>query len=216
MFFGGFSMLSSTISTAAVWAIISCFNLVLMKSIKVFSYWLHLSPCEIRASCSGIGTWSATIFFSPSTNHRHPGCSRVLQWRDVRHLKDFPKIIWSHLLCLLWNSFLFVLIYICLSFSLVSFDSNHVHLVGTNGQNQPGQQGQHIYTEYQNLGPNVGLPSPYGGPKEGQRPTLREPLIYIPVAGADGNRVPLIKVCNIWIWPDTMLLLGFFWLRIYL
>ncbi|XP_005801284.1 fibronectin-like [Xiphophorus maculatus] len=76
------------------------------------------------------------------------------------------------------------------------FDSNYVHLAGTSGQNQPGQQGQHIYTEYQNLGPNVGLPSPYGGPKEGQRPTLREPLIYIPVAGPDGNRVPLVKVSD--------------------
>uniref|UniRef100_A0A3B5Q3L2 Fibronectin n=1 Tax=Xiphophorus maculatus TaxID=8083 RepID=A0A3B5Q3L2_XIPMA len=77
-----------------------------------------------------------------------------------------------------------------------NFDSNYVHLAGTSGQNQPGQQGQHIYTEYQNLGPNVGLPSPYGGPKEGQRPTLREPLIYIPVAGPDGNRVPLVKVSD--------------------
>ncbi|MEQ2206892.1 hypothetical protein XENOCAPTIV_004258, partial [Xenoophorus captivus] len=83
------------------------------------------------------------------------------------------------------------------SFNDKIFDSNHVHLAGTSGQNQLGQQGQHIYTEYQNLGPNVGLPSPYGGPKEGQRPTLREPLIYIPVAGPDGNRVPLVKVCNI-------------------
>uniref|UniRef100_A0A3Q2Q8R3 Fibronectin n=1 Tax=Fundulus heteroclitus TaxID=8078 RepID=A0A3Q2Q8R3_FUNHE len=75
-----------------------------------------------------------------------------------------------------------------------NFDSNHVHLAGTSGQSQPGQHGQHIYTEYQNLGPNVGLPSPYGGPREGQRPTLKEPLIYIPVAGPDGNRVPLVKV----------------------
>uniref|UniRef100_A0A3Q2DVJ7 Fibronectin n=1 Tax=Cyprinodon variegatus TaxID=28743 RepID=A0A3Q2DVJ7_CYPVA len=73
-----------------------------------------------------------------------------------------------------------------------NFDSNTVHLAGTSGQTQPDQHGQHIYTEYQNLGPNVGLPSPYGGPKEGQRPTLREPLIYIPVAGPDGNRVPLV------------------------
>lgn len=75
-----------------------------------------------------------------------------------------------------------------------SFNTNHVHLAGTSGQNQPGQQGQHIYTEYQNLGPNNGLNGPYGGPKEGQRPTLREPLVYIPVAGPDGNRVPLVKV----------------------
>ncbi|XP_035532161.1 fibronectin 1a [Morone saxatilis] len=76
------------------------------------------------------------------------------------------------------------------------FDSNHVHLAGTSGQSQPGQQGQHIYTEYQNLGPNNGLHGPFSGPKEGQRPTLREPLVYIPVAGPDGNRVPLVKVSD--------------------
>ncbi|XP_041857685.1 fibronectin 1a [Melanotaenia boesemani] len=76
------------------------------------------------------------------------------------------------------------------------FDSNHVHLAGTSGQNHPGQQGQHIYTEYQNLGPNNGFHGPYSGPKEGQRPTLREPLVYIPVAGPDGNRVPLVKVSD--------------------
>ncbi|XP_070693651.1 fibronectin 1a [Pempheris klunzingeri] len=76
------------------------------------------------------------------------------------------------------------------------FDSNHVHLAGTSGLSHPGQQGQHIYTEYQNLGPNNGLHGPYGGPKEGQRPTLREPLVYIPVAGPDGNRVPLVRVSD--------------------
>ncbi|XP_045910268.1 fibronectin-like [Micropterus dolomieu] len=76
------------------------------------------------------------------------------------------------------------------------FDSNHVHLSGTSGQNQPGQQGQHIYTEYQSLGPNNGLHGPYGGLKEGQRPTLREPLVYIPVAGPDGNRIPLVRVSD--------------------
>ncbi|KAG7502057.1 fibronectin-like [Solea senegalensis] len=80
------------------------------------------------------------------------------------------------------------------SFNDKIFNSNHVHLAGTSGQSQPGQQGQHIYTEYQNLGPNHGLHGPFGGPKEGQRPTLREPLVYIPVAGPDGNRVPLVKV----------------------
>ncbi|KAM8856809.1 fibronectin 1a isoform 4-T4 [Synchiropus picturatus] len=74
------------------------------------------------------------------------------------------------------------------------FDSNQVHLAGTGGQSGPGQQGQHIYTEYQSLGPNNGL---FGGPKEGQRPTLKEPLVYIPVAGPDGNRVPLVKVSDI-------------------
>uniref|UniRef100_A0A3Q3QYJ5 Fibronectin n=1 Tax=Monopterus albus TaxID=43700 RepID=A0A3Q3QYJ5_MONAL len=80
------------------------------------------------------------------------------------------------------------------SFNDKIFTPNHVHLAGTSGQNQPGQQGQHIYTEYQSLGPNNGLHGPYEGPKEGQRPTLREPLIYIPVADPDGNRVPLVKV----------------------
>ncbi|XP_037344660.2 fibronectin 1a [Pungitius pungitius] len=82
------------------------------------------------------------------------------------------------------------------SFNDQIFDTNHVHLAGTSGQNQPGQQGQHIYTEYQNLGPNNGLHGPFSGPREGQRPTLREPLIYIPVAGPDGNRVPLVKVSD--------------------
>uniref|UniRef100_A0AAQ5YX72 Fibronectin n=1 Tax=Amphiprion ocellaris TaxID=80972 RepID=A0AAQ5YX72_AMPOC len=76
------------------------------------------------------------------------------------------------------------------------FDSNHVHLTGTSGQSQPGQQGQHIYTEYQNLGPNNGFHGPYSGPKEGQRPTLKEPLVYIPVPGPDGNRIPLVKVSD--------------------
>ncbi|XP_036965183.1 fibronectin 1a [Acanthopagrus latus] len=82
------------------------------------------------------------------------------------------------------------------SFNDQIFDTNHVHLAGTSGQNQPGQHGQHIYTEYQNLGPNNGLHVPYGGPKEGQRPTLREPLVYIPAAGPDGNRIPLVKVSD--------------------
>ncbi|KAM6934850.1 fibronectin 1a [Xenentodon cancila] len=82
------------------------------------------------------------------------------------------------------------------SFNDKIFNSNHVHLAGTSGQSQPGQQGQHIYTEYQSLGPNNGLRGPYNGPKEGQRPTLREPLVYIPVAGPDGNRVPLVKVSD--------------------
>lgn len=77
----------------------------------------------------------------------------------------------------------------------ISFDLNHVHLAGTSGQSQPGQQGQHIYTEYQSLGPNNGFNGLFnGGPKEGQRPTFREPLVYIPVPGPDGNRVPLVKV----------------------
>lgn len=81
-----------------------------------------------------------------------------------------------------------------LFFLICSFDSNHVHLAGTSGQNQPGQHGQYIYTEYQNLGPNNGLHGSHSGPKEGQRPTLKEPLVFIPIAGPDGNRVPLVKV----------------------
>ncbi|XP_054643486.1 fibronectin 1a [Dunckerocampus dactyliophorus] len=80
------------------------------------------------------------------------------------------------------------------SFNDKIFDSNQVHLAGTSGQNRLGQQGQHIYTEYQSLGPNNGLHGPHGGLKEGQRPILREPLVYIPVPGPDGNRVPLVKV----------------------
>lgn len=80
------------------------------------------------------------------------------------------------------------------------FDTNHVHLAGTGGQNRLGQQGQHIYTEYQNLGPNNGLHGPFSGPNEGQRPTLREPLVYVPAAGPDGNRVPLVKVCTACLW----------------
>lgn len=67
-------------------------------------------------------------------------------------------------------------------------------MAGTSGQIRPGQQGQHIYTEYQSLGPNNGLNGHNNGPNEGQRPTLREPLVYIPVPGPDGNRVPLVKV----------------------
>lgn len=95
-----------------------------------------------------------------------------------------------------WDNFLLVGLYSLIFFSTFSFNSNHVHFAGTSGQNRPGQQGQHIYTEYQNLGPNNGLFGPFGGPKEGQRPTLKEPLVYVPVAGPDGNRVPLVKVCE--------------------
>ncbi|KAM6946259.1 fibronectin 1a [Aplochiton taeniatus] len=65
-------------------------------------------------------------------------------------------------------------------------DNNHVHLSGTGGPDRLGQQGQHIYTEYQSLGPS--------GPHESQRPHLREPLVYIPVPGPDGHRVPLVRV----------------------
>lgn len=72
-------------------------------------------------------------------------------------------------------------------------------MAGTSGQTRPGQQGQHIYTEYQSLGPNNGLHGPHGGAKDGQRLLHREPLVYIPVAGPDGHRVPLVKVCSYYI-----------------
>lgn len=63
--------------------------------------------------------------------------------------------------------------------------NNHVQMLGPNRHNTLGQQGQHIYTEYQsyNLGNN------------GQHhPNHREPLVYIPLPGADGQRVPVVKV----------------------
>uniref|UniRef100_A0AAQ4RHS7 Fibronectin n=1 Tax=Gasterosteus aculeatus aculeatus TaxID=481459 RepID=A0AAQ4RHS7_GASAC len=74
-----------------------------------------------------------------------------------------------------------------------NFDTNHVHLAGTSGQNQPDQQGQHIYTEYQSLGPNNGLHGPFSGPREGQRPTLQEPLIYIPVWPQEAQTITTIS-----------------------
>ncbi|XP_045560867.1 fibronectin 1a isoform X2 [Salmo salar] len=70
-----------------------------------------------------------------------------------------------------------------------NFNENHVQLVGTNGQDTLGQQGQHIYTEYQNLGPN-----PNGRDNQGPAIHHREPLVYIPVPGPDGQRVPLVRV----------------------
>uniref|UniRef100_A0A672KIL6 Fibronectin n=1 Tax=Sinocyclocheilus grahami TaxID=75366 RepID=A0A672KIL6_SINGR len=65
--------------------------------------------------------------------------------------------------------------------------NNHVHMLGPNRHNTPGQQGQHIYTEYQsyNLGNNGQQPHP---------PSHREPLVYIPLPGADGQRVPVVQV----------------------
>ncbi|XP_063069923.1 fibronectin 1a [Engraulis encrasicolus] len=67
------------------------------------------------------------------------------------------------------------------------FQTNHVHLVGPNNRDPlSGQQGQHIYTEYQSLGPN----------EQGQvlGPRQHEPLVYIPRPGPDGVRVPLVRV----------------------
>ncbi|KAA0716049.1 Fibronectin [Triplophysa tibetana] len=63
--------------------------------------------------------------------------------------------------------------------------NNHVHVLGPNIDNTLGQQGQRIYTEYQsfNLGNN------------GQQAVNQhKPLVYIPLPGADGQRVPLVKV----------------------
>ncbi|KAJ3614235.1 hypothetical protein NHX12_017809 [Muraenolepis orangiensis] len=74
-----------------------------------------------------------------------------------------------------------------------TFSTNHVQFPGSGGEIGQGQQGQHIYTEFQNLGPNNGFNA---RPQGGQRPTLRQPLIYIPVPGPDGNRVPLVKVSD--------------------
>ncbi|XP_042586872.1 fibronectin-like isoform X3 [Cyprinus carpio] len=65
--------------------------------------------------------------------------------------------------------------------------NNHVHMVGPNRHNTLGQQGQHIYTEHQsyNLGNNGQQP---------HLPSQREPLVYIPLPGADGQRVPVVQV----------------------
>uniref|UniRef100_A0A8C1Y6L2 Fibronectin n=1 Tax=Cyprinus carpio TaxID=7962 RepID=A0A8C1Y6L2_CYPCA len=65
--------------------------------------------------------------------------------------------------------------------------NNHVHMLGPNIHNTLGQQGQHIYTEHQsyNLGNNGQQP---------HLPSQREPLVYIPLPGADGQRVPVVQV----------------------
>ncbi|XP_043104871.1 fibronectin 1a [Puntigrus tetrazona] len=65
--------------------------------------------------------------------------------------------------------------------------NNHVHMLGPDRHNTLGQQGQHIYTEYQsfNLGNKGQQPHP---------PSHREPLVYIPLPGADGQRVPVVQV----------------------
>ncbi|CAL8265993.1 unnamed protein product [Lota lota] len=77
-----------------------------------------------------------------------------------------------------------------------TFNTNHVHFSGMDHEFGPGQQGQHIYTEYQNLGPNNRFNAHNTRPQGGQRPTVRNPLNYIPVPGPDGNRVPLVKVSD--------------------
>ncbi|XP_065148945.1 fibronectin 1a isoform X2 [Paramisgurnus dabryanus] len=62
--------------------------------------------------------------------------------------------------------------------------NNYVQMLGPNRHNTQGQQGQHVYTEYQSL--NLG--------QHPHAPNHREPLVYIPLAGADGQRVPVVKV----------------------
>uniref|UniRef100_A0AAR2LR07 Fibronectin n=1 Tax=Pygocentrus nattereri TaxID=42514 RepID=A0AAR2LR07_PYGNA len=65
---------------------------------------------------------------------------------------------------------------------------NHVHLAGPNRHNTLGKQGQHIYTEYQSFGlANRGQQQPLA-------PHHGEPLVYIPLPGPDGHRVPVVKV----------------------
>ncbi|XP_066543476.1 fibronectin isoform X2 [Amia ocellicauda] len=63
-------------------------------------------------------------------------------------------------------------------------DENGVQLTGTNGFDKQGQQGQHIYTEYQSHRPNVG---PHG----------TEPHLYIPSQGKDGVRYPVPPVVRV-------------------
>ncbi|XP_076858754.1 fibronectin 1a [Brachyhypopomus gauderio] len=71
-----------------------------------------------------------------------------------------------------------------------NLNNNHVHLVGPNKHDTLGQQGQHIYTEYQNLGPGS------RGQQQPLAPHHGEPLVYIPLPGPDGHRVPVVKVSD--------------------
>ncbi|XP_062862520.1 fibronectin 1a [Trichomycterus rosablanca] len=70
------------------------------------------------------------------------------------------------------------------------FNSNHVYLVGPDRHDTTGQQGQHVYTEYQSLGlTNNGRLQPLA-------PHHSKPLVYIPLPGEDGHRVPVVKVAD--------------------
>lgn len=76
-------------------------------------------------------------------------------------------------------------------------DDNTVQVVGTNGKDKIGGQGQHIeYTEYNNHGPTQ--PSLPHQPSQPYRPQVPQrphyPLVYIPKPGPDGSRVPVVQV----------------------
>lgn len=72
-------------------------------------------------------------------------------------------------------------------------NNNNVYLVGPERQETQGQQGQHIYTEYQSLGLSNNGHLQHVGPLE---PHHSKPLVYIPLAGEDGHRVPVVKVAD--------------------
>ncbi|KAG7258111.1 hypothetical protein CRUP_026711, partial [Coryphaenoides rupestris] len=67
-----------------------------------------------------------------------------------------------------------------------TFNTNHVQFSGTGSEVRPGQQGPAHLHRVTELGPKPRL----------NRPTTRQPLIYIPVPGPDGTRVPLVKVSD--------------------
>uniref|UniRef100_A0A4W4GJE6 Fibronectin n=1 Tax=Electrophorus electricus TaxID=8005 RepID=A0A4W4GJE6_ELEEL len=69
-----------------------------------------------------------------------------------------------------------------------NLNNNHIHLLGPNRPDSVEQQGKHIYTEYQSLGlANRGQQQPL-------MPHHGEPLVYIPLPGPNGHRVPVVKV----------------------
>ncbi|KAG7266724.1 hypothetical protein CRUP_006270 [Coryphaenoides rupestris] len=75
----------------------------------------------------------------------------------------------------------------------MKFNTNHVQFSGTGSEVRPGRRGRRIYAEYRNPGPDRGLNV---RPRGGRRPAARQPPVYIPVPGPDGNRVPLVKVSD--------------------